>query len=318
MTVSSSDLVDTFEQELATLRLGFAMRVPDRIAELETAWQKTYAETIWHIEDLKEVHRLAHSLAGSGASYGFMAVAQTARALEVYLKTEILTNPPTSETYYKHYRTIADLLANLQHAVQKPEELYPLASSLMGVAEVESWLRINDERTVYIVEPDTRLVQDVSAQLGNFGYKVSLFTNLSEINATDFKAPSALLVNFEFGTDGIVHTEILERLQNAWQKVVPVIFISVFADLQARLAAVRAGAAAYFTKPLEINSLVDQLDRLTTREAPEPYRILIVEDDPSLSALYSLSLQQAGILPQLCPTPCRLCYRSSSLRPTSY
>ena len=33
MTVSSSDLVDTFEQELATLRLGFAMRVPDRIAE---------------------------------------------------------------------------------------------------------------------------------------------------------------------------------------------------------------------------------------------------------------------------------------------
>lgn len=296
MAISSSDILDTFEQELAALRLGFALRMPDRIAEIETAWQKTCSLSPWRIEDLKEFHRLSHSLAGASASYGFMAVGRAARSLESYLKTELIKQVPRPEAYPSLAAHITELLATLKEAAQKPDELYPTASSLMGVGEVESWLRLNDEHTLYIVEPDTRLARNIGAQLGNFGYKVSLFTDLSEITAAEFKAPSAMLVNFHLETDSFLHSGALTRLQQEWQKTLPVIFISLLSDLPARLAAVRAGAAAYFTKPLELNALVDELDRLTTREAPEPYRILIVEDDPSLAALYSLSLQQAGMI----------------------
>jgi diguanylate cyclase (GGDEF)-like protein len=65
-----------------------------------------------------------------------------------------------------------------------------------------------------------------------------------------------------------------------------------------RLMAVRSGGAAYFTKPLDIAEFIDSLDALTTQETPEPYRILIVDDDPQLSEFYSWALQGAGMQTQ--------------------
>ena len=50
----------------------------------------------------------------------------------------------------------------------------------------------------------------------------------------------------------------------------PVIFVSQREDLKARLASVRAGAAAYYTKPLDLSGVIETLDRLTTYDRGEP------------------------------------------------
>jgi hypothetical protein len=47
------------------------------------------------------------------------------------------------------------------------------------------------------------------------------------------------------------------------------------------------GCKAYFTRPLDIASLLDTLDRLTAPTQAEAGKVLIVDDSPSLAAFYA-------------------------------
>jgi chemotaxis protein histidine kinase CheA len=63
----------------------FARRLPARLQEVEEGWRQV-REAAWSEEPVKTFHRLAHSLAGAGTTFGFAAVTEAARALEVRLK----------------------------------------------------------------------------------------------------------------------------------------------------------------------------------------------------------------------------------------
>jgi multidomain signaling protein FimX len=70
------------------LRRYFAGRLPERLAELEGA-RATARDAGWTAEPLRHFHRLAHSLVGSGATFGFPEVTEHARALERLLKKQL-------------------------------------------------------------------------------------------------------------------------------------------------------------------------------------------------------------------------------------
>jgi len=76
-------MADSLDPE--ELRRYFAERLPVRLAEIEDACRAT-REAGWTGEPLKTFHRLAHSLAGAGATFGFPAVSEAARGLERLLK----------------------------------------------------------------------------------------------------------------------------------------------------------------------------------------------------------------------------------------
>jgi diguanylate cyclase (GGDEF)-like protein len=62
------------------------------------------------------------------------------------------------------------------------------------------------------------------------------------------------------------------------------------------LAAVRAGAAAYFAKPIAAETVVEKLDALTAERPPQPYRVLVVDDEALLARLYVRTLEHAGMI----------------------
>ena len=68
------------EARLKTLQRDYARRLPDRGAEIRTLFNALAAN--WKTTDAMELRRMAHNLAGSGASYGFPEVSQSARRLE--------------------------------------------------------------------------------------------------------------------------------------------------------------------------------------------------------------------------------------------
>jgi HPt (histidine-containing phosphotransfer) domain-containing protein len=67
------------------LRRYFAGRLPERLAELEVA-RAAARDAGWTAEPLRSFHRLAHSLVGAGATFGFPEVTEHARPLERLLK----------------------------------------------------------------------------------------------------------------------------------------------------------------------------------------------------------------------------------------
>lgn len=63
------------------LREYFSERIPHRLREVEEAWRDV-RESGWSAEPVRRFHRLAHSLAGAGATFGFPEVSTTSRQLE--------------------------------------------------------------------------------------------------------------------------------------------------------------------------------------------------------------------------------------------
>lgn len=108
-----------------------------------------------------------------------------------------------------------------------------------------------------------------------------------------------MIINMTFRGADSAEARTISEIRREFMGNVPVIFISSCADFDLRLQAVRAGAEAYFVKPLNTASLIDKLDSLTSGMTVEPFRILVIDDDAELSAYYSLMLTQAGMITEV-------------------
>src|SRR5882757_6344783 len=97
------------------LRRYFAGRLPARLAEVEEAHDAA-RDAGWAGEPMRTFHRLAHSLAGVGATFGFPEITTTARRLELALKAALAaaTPPPADEVdaVLRRLREIARRSAN--------------------------------------------------------------------------------------------------------------------------------------------------------------------------------------------------------------
>src|SRR5690242_1377865 len=71
--------------ELRALRANYSAQLPLKFQELEKVWELAQQESE-NVQHLSNLHLLVHRLSGSGATYGFSALSEEARTLEIYLK----------------------------------------------------------------------------------------------------------------------------------------------------------------------------------------------------------------------------------------
>ena len=122
---------------------------------------------------------------------------------------------------------------------------------------------------VFIVEdePDQGLL--TAHLLKNAGFRVQHFVDLPSFlgNMLDQQAeqPSAILMDMVFPEGDLAGVESLEQLRNVYQEPLPpVIFTSARSDLNARLAAYRAGAVHYLVKPINPGQLISEYRKIPT------------------------------------------------------
>jgi diguanylate cyclase (GGDEF)-like protein len=152
-----------------------------------------------------------------------------------------------------------------------------------------------ENRLIWLLRLDPALAADLTTQLGYFGYHVQAYDSLlGSLAQTNGSTPSAIITgadmleterrSYEQGADG-----------SAPRPLPPLIVISNQGDLASRLRAARAGAAAYFVWPVTTVALIDKLDALTSHSVEEPFRILIVDDDPIVATSFAETLRQTGM-----------------------
>ena len=66
--------------QLKLLKAAYAARLPSIAAQLEQAWSALRAN--WNEAACAELHRVVHSITGSGATFGYASLSDTARKLE--------------------------------------------------------------------------------------------------------------------------------------------------------------------------------------------------------------------------------------------
>ncbi len=156
-------------------------------------------------------------------------------------------------------------------------------------------------KLVYLWPAQSVDMQEAARQLGYYGYDIRLFDSPQQLIAgTAAQAPTGILVDCTLACEQEqIHKAELTQLAQR----IPIVCMSNQSGIEARLAAVRMGCQAYFTRPLDTTSLLDTLDRLTAPPQAEAGKVLIIDDSPSLAAFYAANLSEAGFVCQVVTDP---------------
>lgn len=141
---------------------------------------------------------------------------------------------------------------------------------------------------------------EIAGQLNHFGHRVLLCPRLEDLLAPHDTPCLGVLVD----CDAATHLADTERnLLRALGERVPIAALSDAHGIDRRLMAVRMGCRAFFTRPLDMSSLLDTLERITAPSQAEAGKVLIVDDSPSTAAFYAATLGQAGFICQVVTDP---------------
>ncbi len=143
-------------------------------------------------------------------------------------------------------------------------------------------------------------LREAAVQLGYYGYVAELFDSPAALLAAEARNPTGALVDCG-GTACL--SEANQKALTELSSRVPLACMSSSGSIDARLAAVRMGCQAYFTRPLDMASLLDTLDRLTAPPQAEAGKVLIIDDSPALAAFYAAHLNAAGFVTQVVNDP---------------
>jgi PAS domain S-box-containing protein len=277
-------------ETLIKLQKQFAAQLPGKL-ELIRATFLRLDPAAWQTAEAEVLLRLLHGLTGSAGTFGMHTVSNAARALETLLSTLLKSNttPTTVE-----WQAIGAELEHLNLLARSQ-----LQSDAPSLKQPHTAPRLYRSPLVYLVEDDNEQAEHLQQALQNDSYRVQVFTNPAEFRASCVaegnERPAAVIMDMVFAEGDNAGAIMLAELRAQHTRCPPVIFVSVRDDLPSRLAAFRAGACRYLVKPLQTDHLIDLLDSLTGRQPAQPYRVLMVDDDPLLLEMQAEVLRAAGM-----------------------
>lgn len=282
---------DEARQKLFAIRKNWAKNLPSKLDEIQAAWQ-SLTEGPWDGERLRELHRMTHTIAGSGGTFGLPAIGLAAREAEILLKALQQEGGAPSDDMRQpiaekldHLRRVCDQA--LQSGVPEPPR-DPLAPIRRPQEKEEA------EQVIYLVEDDEDLATELKRQLELYRYSVETFGSLEAFRqAFQEKEPAIVIMDIEL-PDG-KGTDFLQEMGRERGASLNTIFITVHDDIHNRLNAIRAGGETFLHKPLDVPQMVERLGSYLKNEDSEPFRVLIVDDSLSLSSHYAMLLREADM-----------------------
>ncbi|CAG0973907.1 partial Non-motile and phage-resistance protein, partial [Rhodocyclaceae bacterium] len=144
----------------------------------------------------------------------------------------------------------------------------------------------------------------LNAALSEAGYGPQMIAAMRDLEglAPD-QAPAAIVADLSLCREDPDIVSVLRHFRDGEAARVHLFCLSGADDFDARLEAVRLGATRFLKKPLDIGRLVAILDGVTARHSPGAFRVMLVDDDRSLTGLYAGVLDQVGMRTLVCNDP---------------
>ena len=273
-------------QQFQQLRTAYAAQIAAKLAQLQ-AGRESLNEMPWNPERAATLHRQAHNLAGSGATFGYAELSQAARSLETALLTLRDQATPPEAAQLAAVDAALSALLGVGQSLREPDVTITLPVMQPARPVVRA-------QTLIVTDNDPTDSESLAVQLDYFGYTVHTVNALTALPKMAREvAPAAIILNLVRPEGG--YTDAMSVLRSPDFPVTPIIFLSEHTDLAARLQAIRAGGSAFVPKPVDVSDLVLILDALTSDVPPEPYRVLIVDDSVLVARTHALILRTAGM-----------------------
>ncbi|EGN75885.1 diguanylate cyclase (GGDEF) domain-containing protein [Idiomarina sp. A28L] len=254
---------------------------------------------------LSQLRGYLHKLVGSGESFGYTDITHTARAAEsiaTSLMSESTKDKPSRLTYLvKLLEKLAGIVDKIE--IESPVTLHSGANFTdrqsnaklltVGQAHIAKTER-KHTICVWVIDDDESVAAQLSEQLLSFGFDVAYFLSCAAFKQALLSSQPHFViadVRLEDNSD-FYRCADLHRID---LKSFGLIIMSAFDDFHARIKAVRSGAITYLQKPINVARVASFIHEHKNKIQLHPERILIIDDDTDLSALYKSQLEAAGM-----------------------
>ena len=283
---------DEIQSGLARLCRDFRERLPGKLAELEQAITVARQDA----DHLEHARTLAHRLHGSAGSFGLHDVGKAVGHME-----EMLSSPsfPADLTLQQN---LSKALRDLQRAV-----LYLDSEGLVGTGPGQPALLVVDDDLDFLA-----LSRGIAAKL-----EVPVVVAEDCLQALTLAEQHRLLgavVDVHLGQDkGFQLARDIRDTEGNGE--IPIAFASVDHCIETRVCAMAAGATRFFDKPISQGSLSGLVQQFVNLSQERRSRILIVDDDPTVVAVYTRILRSADFFVESLPCAEHLVERLETSRP---
>ena len=150
--------------------------------------------------------------------------------------------------------------------------------------------------TVFMLCKDAARIAELSSRLADKGLAVRGFRSIAGLRDGIEPTPKAILL-----LDSRVLSEphdvprLLDDLARRLGTRPALVYLAHSTDIELRLDALRAGAAAFYAPPVATEELVRQLLELSGVQVSRPYRVLVVDDQPVAAVFASRVLESVGM-----------------------
>ena len=259
---------------------AFVRQLPKRIAAIEDIWSKLHNSS-WNGEQLEALYERIQEVSEYSKAFSLFQLNESVFSLEVYLSSFVGTDitPGTSQM---------DAIDGLMRA-------FKTASSVTTSAE-EHRPATSSTVDIYILGNDDGNTGELGDALRVLGCEVKRFGDSdSLVSEVQVQAPKAIVADTAMLPEIDPLTAELVRLRTHLSVKIPLFFISSSTALQLRVDAIRAGGDGYFVAPLDAPVVAAQIRAHAQPDPQEPFRVLVVEDDPTQADFAASILQKAGI-----------------------
>lgn len=290
LSQTAGDLDEEARRQLDELCRQYARALPAKLEELREIWNM-YSSEQHDGKVLRKLFVKVHALAGTGASFGFTCLSEAAQRCERLLDRFIERDRPLSA---RECAQIEGFCRDLHESAVQNDS----AGSRLQLGGTRRTCWVSNAKKIFLVDDDLELTRYLAFQLEIFGYHVCQIHGLDEFQSRlKDETPDVILMDVLFPEENRTGTAFITQLRESEKGLsIPVVFLSVRGDLKSRLDAVRCGCDAFFSKPLDVNGLLDKLDDLTSSADPEAFRVLLVDDEPALTGLYGRILEESGMI----------------------
>ncbi|WP_114418622.1 response regulator [Marinospirillum perlucidum] len=153
---------------------------------------------------------------------------------------------------------------------------------------------------ICIVDDDEDQANLLKLRLHKRGYSTRVFNDTLSFQqfARDAGERSLVVIMDQMFPEGeLAGSQVMADIHQTGSHY-PLIFLSARDDLEARLAAHRAGASAYFSKPLDSDLLIQRIEKLL--EMPGSYRVLLMQSDAAVAETTLGQLESQGMQVKCC------------------
>lgn len=295
-----STQAEAVSAKLKKIREAYIKQLPAQLEGIRASYSK-FVQGEQGSAPLEDLHRRIHSMKGACASFRLSMLSSVAMAGEHLAKEAIQAATPPDR--YWHQK-VQEQLNRMEHEISAidPDQGMELQAQELAIAAGETIER--ERKLVYLCEDDSYQRLTLATQIGCFSFEVLSFGEPEQlVNAVQSAPPDVIVMDMIFPDRPLGGSDIVHAFQSGRENPVPTVFISSNGSLANRLSAVRAGSSAYFVKPVNMTELCSTLSLLTSAVKPEPYRVMIVDDDPQLAEYHALILQEAGMITQMVNDP---------------